>query len=916
MLAFWLTETPISTPLLDHSFSTERRETWFNYDNPYGATIEATYNETQVSPGDLLSLEDGPNVLEIKVTSAKGNNTNTYRITINRALSDLAVVEEFRFYGTDWIEDLKDGGFYSVDIYTDELEDYSTHVEYDNPYGAEVWMKIEGVWVEQRYVEPDEHEEIEFKIISADESKEIEFTCQLNLKDDSKKALIEYLSIHNSGEDDAFGYTRGWTPPLSNPLELTTYALSSDVRWEISQGAKISSVTLKGDVIDEWRYADGGYYFNLAVGDNILLIKVKSRDGEVENDYEINIKRLPPAGALLDTIGLIHLDFWEYEPDSDNYSVTTTRKDTKLYVYNPYAAKILTCTFNGNDYDLTDVITGAIVELSLDNEGLNVFELQVESADGTKSITHQIEVTRNASQQAVITSLEIPEIGYFESSPGLETTVNTKLDSVSIWFDNPYGATITAKLAGESIDLLLEQSDPEGAAYWSGVRDGQLVIGQNEMEITVMPSDPGYAGEPQVYSIVINREALSAKAEIEDLCLDYIEDMVPVGGSEYNLTAETERKTTALSFSNPYNVSYSIKFNDESYEMGEPVSLETGPNNVFTIDVVAEDGVLQGTYTLTITRTPSSNAKIENLYIEGVLRAADPSPEYTLDVFQEYVVLRFDQHYGAEITIRMGEDDYERNQAITLDPDVKNVITITSVSGSGTTETYTLNLTRKASKEKARFETLRFFGIFDVDEEDLNDCTLEFKTSRDGTFVIWNLPHGASVNGDWVNGGWIELNTGLNTFNMVVLAQDGTSSFTYTIKILRENSSETGITDLSAWGVWEDNVYVDSMIGKPDPGELELTTYSDVARLCFDNPYGATIAAKVNGEDAELHCEYAADCYWDENGQSRLVEVSNYLDLSFGEGVESMEVVLTVTLSDGEQSVMYTVTVNKMEAAG
>jgi hypothetical protein len=97
----------IETPLFEYdNLTTTRKTSYLDFDNPYGATTEMRLNGTFLGKGTFyrLNFAPGGNIVEIKVTSSNGENTNIYTINITRNLSSQALIEYLSIDDIFWAD--------------------------------------------------------------------------------------------------------------------------------------------------------------------------------------------------------------------------------------------------------------------------------------------------------------------------------------------------------------------------------------------------------------------------------------------------------------------------------------------------------------------------------------------------------------------------------------------------------------------------------------------------------------------------------------------------------------------------------------------------------------------------------------------------------------------------------------------
>ncbi|WP_167343853.1 cadherin-like beta sandwich domain-containing protein [Flavobacterium aquidurense] len=238
------------------------------------------------------------------------------------------------------------------------------------------------------------------------------------------------------------------------------------------------------------------------------------------------------------------------------------------------------------------------------------------------------------------------------------------------------------------------------------------------------------------------------------------------------------------------------------------IPLQIGENTITTI-VTAQDGTIN-TYTVIVTREPSSNAGLTDLALsEGTLSPAftEGNTDYTATVPNDVTSMTITP-VAADTTATIIVNGVEVPSG-TATGEIplqigENTITTVVTAQDGTISTYTVIVTREPSSNS---------GLIDLA---LNEGTLSpafTEGNKDYTAIVPNnvasmtiTPVDAdptatiTVNGVEVisetASGEIPLQVGENTITTIVTAQDGTIS-TYTVIVTREPSSNSGLIDLA-----------------------------------------------------------------------------------------------------------------------
>ena len=232
------------------------------------------------------------------------------------------------------------------------------------------------------------------------------------------------------------------------------------------------------------------------------------------------------------------------------------------------------------------------------------------------------------------------------------------------------------------------------------------------------------------------------------------------------------------------------------------VSLAVG-SNVITVEVTAEDGDTTRTYTVTITRSapPSTDATLSSLTLSGASIGAFASgaTSYTAQVANsvaQTTVTPSVNHSGASYVIRVGGvTDADGTVSLSVGSNVITIV-VTAQDGS-TTRTYTVTVTRAAPlSSDATLSTLTLsgvdFGTFDSSTtsysaqvaNNISRTTVSPSASSSGARYVIKL--GGVTDTD----GTVSLSVGSNVITIVVTAQDGSTTRTYTVTVTRASENE------------------------------------------------------------------------------------------------------------------------------
>ena len=303
----------------------------------------------------------------------------------------------------------------------------------------------------------------------------------------------------------------------------------------------------------------------------------------------------------------------------------------------------------------------------------------------------------------------------------------------------------------------------------------------------------------------------SGDATLSALTLSGV-DFGTFASSTTSYTAEVAgsvMETTVSPTVNHSGASYVVKLGGVEDDDGV-ISLAEG-GNVITVEVTAEDGDITKTYTVTVTRAaPSTDATLSALTMSGVDFGtfASGTTSYTAEVagsVTETTVTPAVNHSGAGYVIKLGgvEDD---DGVISL-VEGGNVITIeVTAEDDTTTRTYTVTVTRLVSSlsteasSDATLSSLTLSGMdFGTFTSRTTSYTAQVANSMTETTVTPTVnDSGASyvikLGGVEDADGEISLAVGRNVITIEVTAEDGETTQTYTVTVIRAEPPSTDAT--------------------------------------------------------------------------------------------------------------------------
>ena len=347
-----------------------------------------------------------------------------------------------------------------------------------------------------------------------------------------------------------------------------------------------------------------------------------------------------------------------------------------------------------------------------------------------------------------------------------------------------------------------------------------MTVGSNTITVEVTAEDDSTT---RTYTIAVTRAApLSSDATLRALTLSGV-DFGTFDSSKRSYGAQVANgvtRTTVTPTVNNSGATYVIKLGGVTDANGS-VSLGVG-SNVITVEVTAQDGATNRTYTVTVTRAsqaetpPRSDAPVT-----GELPTDDPKVNFRVSGYAhdrvdiawsvpqnrditKYVVQRYEHNGDGFVSSGSGEgarfegntkggDSHSiRNNQVSPDTLYQYVLALRNDGGTTIIESST---TVRTLSSDASLSALALSGIdFGTFDGATTSYAAEVANSVSLTTVTATTIHsGASyvikLDGAEAIDGAISLESGDNVISVVVTAEDGETTHTYTVTVTREDVS-------------------------------------------------------------------------------------------------------------------------------
>ena len=598
-----------------------------------------------------------------------------------------------------------------------------------------------------------------------------------------------------------------------------------------------SSVTISYETTEEHATVTGDGEQNLSVGDNALEVVVTAQDGTTKKTYTINIHRKSDDSTLSsmtvtsDPQGTLSPAFdkdtinYTFSVDADENEVTINAETTDpnatvigTGTYNPRTdgpvelvvtsesgtTKTYTITFDvakSSNADLSSLgVTGYTIdptfnkdtltynvtvpsdvdkatitaELADDratltgtgeqdlNYGDNSFDVVVTAEDGTTKKTYTVNITRTKKDIATLTTLLVDDV----EVPGFDPDT----------YEYDLGDVDSDKT---SIKIDATTTDTDATIEGKGTKN--LQVGENSFDVVITAQN---GTTKKTYTIKVKRLQSDNNLATLTVTSDPQGTLSPVFDPEtttYTYVADPDETEITISATVPDGSNATIT-GEGTYD----------PRTTDKVEVVvtAEDGT-EKTYTINLELAKSTNADLSNLGVTGYTI----SPAFDKDTL-EYTLIVPSNVDKATITAELADD--RATLTGTGEKDLNygnNSFEVKVTAEDETTEkTYKVTITRE-KKTDATLTDIKVDGVsipgFDPD---VTEYTIDDVNSDVDSI---NIEATLSDNDATLEGtGTKTVQTGDNSFDIVVTAQDGETTKTYTVNVKKKSSdsSLSGIT--------------------------------------------------------------------------------------------------------------------------
>jgi gliding motility-associated-like protein len=553
-----------------------------------------------------------------------------------------------------------------------------------------------------------------------------------------------------------------------------------------------ATVKVNGVAVTDPAYSD---IYNLVVGDNVFTVEVTSQNGVVTKNYTVTLIRAKSSDARLSRLTANVGTYYPFE-DAAEFHITVANNVNNIKLTPTLQDTTATMTVSG----LTSASGIETAPITL-NVGSNTIPIVITAQDGLTTRTVNVIITRAAD--ASLTSLTV--------SAG---TLSPAFDK------NTYSYTATVANGVSTITLMPTAAGANasikvnGAASASGAASAPvaLLAGVNTIHVEVTATDGGV----KTYTLAVTR-IVSSNAYLSDMRLNPLSALTRLPGAGNNFTATVASSVTTVALM-PTAAGYGaqIKVNNVAVASGTysgAITLNASGPTVISMEVTAEDGIARQIYSITVTRTGSSNAYLSEIRLDPptvLTRVAGAGNNFTATVASSVTtvsLMPIAADAGAQIKLNntvIASGTY--SGAITLNASGPTVIGMEVTAENGVDkQIYSITVTRTGSSNAYLSEIrLNPSTVLTRVAGTGNNFTATVASSVTTVSVMPTAADAGAhikVNNVAVTSGTysgaITLNaSGPTVIGIEVTAENGVSTQIYSITVTRAGSSNAYLSDI------------------------------------------------------------------------------------------------------------------------
>ena len=607
----------------------------------------------------------------------------------------------------------------------------------------------------------------------------------------STDASLSALSLSGATLEPAFAAdTAAYTASVGNAVAQTKVTATP------ASGANFTIIPADADGVA------AGHQVSLSVGETKVSVTVTAEDETTTSTYTVTVTRAKSADATLSALSLSVATLSPAFAAGETVYTASVRNGVTQ----------TTVTAAPTDTNASVVITPTDADTGTDGHqvalpvGDTTISVKVTAEDGETTQTYTVTVTRAKSTDASLSALSLSEVTL---SPTFAADTATYTASVG---NGVTQTMVTATKAHTGASVAVTPADADTGTDGHQVA---LPVGDTAISVKVTAED---GTTTSTYTVTVSR-AKSSDASLSTLSLSgvtltpaFAADTATYTASVENAVAQTKVTATAAE-----GAAYEVRVGGV-LDQDSIVPLAVG-SNVITVVVTAQDGKTAQTYTVTVTRAvtetraKSDDASLSALSLSEVTLTptfTSGTTAYTASVgndVTETTVTATKAHTEARVKVTPSDADagttgHQVNLAVG-----DTVVSVTVTAEDGTTmQTYTVTVTRAKSSD-ASLSALSLSGVTLTPTFASGTTAYTASVGNDvtQTTVSATAAEGAAyevrVDGVLDQDSIVPLAVGSNVITVVVTAQDGKSTRTYTVTVTRGGSAVASLSTLSLSGV-------------------------------------------------------------------------------------------------------------------
>ncbi|OOQ57038.1 hypothetical protein BC343_16005 [Mucilaginibacter pedocola] len=728
------------------------------------------------------ALNEGDNIFVIVVTSENGNATKTYTINIKRAFSTKAnLASLITTIGT--LEPIFNADTLNYMVQLNSGENMISIAAIPADPNATVNVNYSGGASGMLYLNPGDNV-APIEVTSADGTLTKTYTITVKKPKDTNAGLQD-LYFDNS---TTFAQVPGFDQSLRN-FTMDVPNSTSSVRLVPFANSQFATIKINGQNYN-------GYYGTfLRPGANVYIIEVTAQDGIAKETYTLTINRGRSTNnnlyTLQTTAGTLSPAF---DKDVLSYSLTVPANTATIGLTAQLSDTTARVSINGEPkqtYYYQHQVALAY--------GSNTFTVTTSSASGADKV-YTIIITRTpASSIATLSALST-------SSGSLSPAFNPNtLNYTAAVSSNTASVTITAKVTDTKAKISIN-----GIATADNTPSAPiaLVAGINPISVIVTAED----GTLKTYTVNVKRAA-SAIATLNKLYLvepAVTKTNVATGPGDYNSTAAVTASTKTIKVvAVATDSTATIRVNGivtASGAASAPVTL-TADSTFITIQVTAANNTTIKNYVIKVTKPLSAVATLSKLYlvepaVEKTNTSTGPGDFNSTATVAAHVnsikVVAVATDAGATIRVNgVVTASGAFSDAITLSGTATDITVEVTAPNGIAVKTYVIKVNKDVLSSVAALSKLYLVSPavtktnVSSGPADYNSTASVYATTKTikvvavATDTTATIRINGVITASGVASAPVTLNVGQNTINVVVTAQNGTTTRSWAIIVTK-----------------------------------------------------------------------------------------------------------------------------------